>query len=302
MTTRSKSPITKEKLLDLFQTESTIIIDEPIKTIVKTIAKSIQPPSDSTLYMFSPNTIKLLESFTPGTRKYMAHDLEIDDTKIYNAEQKSEEKDELYEFFENTAVGIFLEKWVCCYLRCNCGDRFVKYENPNMPVVDIKCRDQNKSHSIEHHGPQYYQIKSSELYKTYRGYEYFQLEPYQYIHTGSIRFGKICHEIKINDPDKSLLIGYICIKYKYNTDSNINIDKLQSFILQPKYKFDKPIDTNLQYYVYGDTDIKKPIILFNPVLFNIYRFQQIQVQLENIQISQFIENKNLYIVPFNLSY
>ncbi len=37
MTTRSKSPITKEKLLDLFETESTIIIDAPIKTIAKSI-------------------------------------------------------------------------------------------------------------------------------------------------------------------------------------------------------------------------------------------------------------------------
>ncbi len=295
MTTRSKSIITKEKLLDLFESEETYIIEPNIKTLTDKFTKSYKSDtsdtSDTSLYMFTPKTQQLLDSYTPETKRYMIDDFLRDDNEIYNIEQRLEAKDDLYEYFENTAVGIFLEEWICCYLRCNCGDRFVKYQNPNMPVIDIKCN--NPIHNIDLHGPKYYQIKSSELYKTYNGYEYFQLNPYQYIHVGSPTYGKICHEITIGDPDKRLLIGYICIKYTYNSDNNITINKKESFILQPNLHLDKTIDKNLQYYEYVDTDIKKPVITFKPYLFNIFLFEQIQLKLDNIPITQFIRKINI---------
>ena len=305
MTTRSKSIITKEYLLDLFESEETYIIEPNIKIADKS-TKSYK--SDTSLYMFTPKTQQLLDSYTPETKRYMIDDFLRDDVEIYNIEQRLEAKDELYEYFENTAVGIFLEEWICCYLRCNCGDRFVKYQNPNMPVIDIKCN--NPIHNIDLHGPKYYQIKSSELHKTYKGYEYFQLNPYQYIHVGSPTYGKICHEIKINDIEKSnhdiekryynkhLLIGYICIKYTYNSDNNITINKKESFILQPNLHLDETIDKNLQYYEYVDTYIKKPVITFKPYLFNIFLFEQIQLKLDNVSITQFIRKIN--IVPNRL--
>lgn len=294
MTTRSKSLITKEYLLDLFESEQTYII-EPI--ILKK-SQIIQKPNTS-VYEFSPHTRTLLQSFTPNTRRYMIDDLRNDDEDIYKIEQALEEKDEVYTYFENTAIGVFLEEWVCYNLKCSCGDKFVKYQNPNMPVIDIKCNNDN--HNSDLYGPKYYQIKSSELYKTFRGLEYFQLEPNQYIHVGSRKYGSLCHEIKIGDIDfsnkssdkyKKLLIGYICIKYTYNTDSNINIIGNSSFILQPKLKFDKFIDLNSQYYLYPI--VERNVITFNKDLFNIYLFENIQsLNLKNISIMQFEKINNI---------
>lgn len=280
----------KNTLLELFESEPAVVIEKQIEIYKHTP----ETPSEN-MYIFTPNTQRLLESFTPKTQRMLAEDFMLDDKKVSMIEEEQEINDFLYKYFENKMIGTFLEKWICCYLRCKCDSKFVKYQNPNMPIIDIRCR--NKSHDITLYGPKYYQIKSSELYKSFMGLEYFQLEPNQYIHVGSTRYGKYCHEIKVGDIDKQLLIGYICIKYTYKNDYIINIDGNNSFILCPKIQGISAELNDLPYYSYRSYE-PKPIITFDKKLFDIYLFTNIGLNLYNINIyMQFEEHNDIQPIP-----
>ena len=224
-------------------------------------------------YSLSPNAKKILEHLTPLSKERMIIDMTNDDIDIEKSELLYEENDPLYTYFENNDVGIFMELWICSNLLCpGCKKgKLLKYLNPNMPVVDVMCSNDN--HKFED-GPKYYQIKSSEKNTFFRGSRYFNLKD-KYIHIGSIKYGKLCHQIKLGDSfdKKRILIGYICVEYVKINDRFISIDLNNSFILIPKLNLipTTPIESDLEYYTYIDTKIPK--ITFNPLLFDIFTFK-----------------------------
>jgi hypothetical protein len=208
----------------------------------------------------------------------MADELGDDDIKISEIESKTMSDDPDYSYFENKEIGIMFEKWICVHFICKCGSKYVKYNNPNMPVIDIKCS--NDEHNITLYGPKYFQIKSTQNNKlNHSGYKYFDIK-YYYIHVGSRTYGEICHNIKTSDIDKELLIGYMCITYKKIDDNNIQIIKDLSFILIPKT--DPPIILKSEkYYDYIELYPKAVMIRFNPDLFDIT-----QIDSDRININQ----------------
>lgn len=226
-------------------------------------------------YSLSPMAHNILEYLTPTSKKRMIYDMQFDDINLEKKILLEEDKDPLYTYFENNEVGIFMELWLCSNLLCpGCKiGKLLKYLNPNMPVVDVMCSNDN--HTIEY-GPKYYQIKTTEKDASFGGYKYFSLKD-KYIHTGSKKYGSLSHQIKLGDGinKKKILIGYICVEYVRNVQNNrfISIDLNTSFILIPKLELTPTslIKSDLEYYKYFDSDI--PIITFNESLFQIYTFK-----------------------------
>ncbi len=272
--------INEDYIYNLFETSNLVQITEA-KELRRSDRHNIQSKQDSSL--FSPNAQKILNRLTPISRQRMIDDFNSDDLYILKKEAKQEEIDETFIYFENQEVGQFLESWICFNMRCpGCNGILYKYKNKNMPVVDVKCI--NPNHNINN-GPKYYQIKATEQGTTFNGQEYFSLDK-QFIKIGSTRFGQLSHEVKLGDNynKKRILIGYICIEYYYNSDSQriINIDINRSFILIPNLTIQPQTldEAELKYYTYINTVI--PTITFNPILFNIYLFNKYPIEYHNI--------------------
>jgi hypothetical protein len=197
----------------------------------------------------SPQSKNLLSYFSPNTQKRLARDFYLDDEAINKYLGKAEIDDPDYVHFDPKGVGIYLELWVCVNIPCpGCGSKLYKYANPNMPVVDVRCINIFHNNNM---GPIYYQIKATEKDKIYLGHRYFSYDE-NYISTGSIKYGRICHEIRADDVvSKDILIGYICIEYRYISDNNIIIDMNKSFVLKPNLHFrPKLSQIYLTYYNY----------------------------------------------------
>jgi hypothetical protein len=245
----SKKPIqlTNDFLKNLFITsdvEEITLILKKNKSRDKSRDKS-KIAEKKMVSQYTPSTKALLEPLSERSKRRMIEDITDDNKRIKLIEQEHESDDPDYSYFENKEIGVFLEKWYCANYLCKCGGQFFKYTNLNMPVIDIKCSNHH-NHKIEIHGPRYYQVKSTEDNKIYKGYKYFDLENH-YIHVGSKRYGEICHNITTTDEDKELLIGYICITYDKINDDTIRIKEDKSFILNTKI-YDKEPKRN--YYTY----------------------------------------------------
>jgi hypothetical protein len=264
MTTK-KIIITPEYLKDMFMTSDTSLISLSSKS--KKSSKSyIEEHGELDRSKYTPFSKQLLESLTPYSRKRMADELHEDDREISRIEIKTAEDDPDYSYFENQEIGVILEKWICVNLKCNCGSKYVKYINPNMPIIDIRCS--NEKHDITLYGPKYYQIKSTQNNKlNHYGYKYFDIKEH-YIHVGSRKYGEICHSIITSDIEKDLLIGYMCITYKKINNDNIKIIKHLSFILSPKTD-SSILAKSERYYTYIEPYPKAIMISFNPDLFDI---------------------------------
>jgi hypothetical protein len=268
--------INEKKILQLFDESDMLEISKSDDKL----RRSERNPKKRLLdtYSFSPLARTILEGQTPATKIRLMHDFEKDNYDISEIEDIEENKDLSFEYYENKEVGTFLESWFCANLKCpGCNSSLLKYENLSMPIVDIKCS--NEKHDKQH-GPKYYQIKSTESDKTYRGKKYFSLQD-KYIKVGSTKYGKFCHEIKLGEESKyNLLIGYICIEYNYNPNNfrliNIDIDKsffvIPNILLQPANEDDK----KLMYYSYIP-DEKIPTIIFNEKICEVFLFKDIQI-------------------------
>jgi hypothetical protein len=140
-----------------------------------------------------------------------------------------------------------------------------------MPAVDVLCIH----HAIDK-GVKYFQIKATQSDReNVYGLKYFSYNE-NYICTGSKRFGYNCHIIKaIDNTNKDLLVGYICIEYNMVDYNNIKIDSKKSFLLLPNTEFNPNIQQNdLTFYNYIINPIysNKAIITFNPEMVNKIRF------------------------------
>lgn len=264
---KEQNIITKKDLLELFNTSKVTEII-PLKTIHDDKYDLEDDTYNDILPKeFTPFTKAILEPLTVRSKRKMVEELEEDNKRIRKIETEQESDDPNYSYFENKEIGVFLEKWYCANYKCSCGSIFLKYTKSNMPIIDIRCS--NKSHNINTFGPKYYQIKSTENNKIYKGYKYFDLDE-NYIHVGSKKYGEICHNITTidTDEDKELLIGYICITYDIITDDNnyIKIIPEKSFKLNPLIYKKEP---QQMYYTYNSRYRGAIMIDFNKTLFDI---------------------------------
>jgi hypothetical protein len=264
--------ITEQYIYNLFETENLVEVEiggekrrsERLQTVPQHLP-------------LSTNAIRILEHLSPESQERMIQDFYFDDLKLMNKQLQEEDEDISYIYFENKEIGPFIELWLCANMRCpGCKTgRLVKYANPNMPVIDVKCS--NSEHTL-FHGPKYYQIKSSESGTVFHNQNYFNLFE-KYIKVGSPRYGKICHDVKVGDDinKKQILIGYICIEYVYPSDitRKISINLNKSFILIPNLQIYLQIpdndyeSLNLKYYTYL-SEAPLPVITFDERLFKIY--------------------------------
>ena len=281
-----KYTITSEYLKNIFTTSDTSLISLSPKSDIE---KHIKIEKNT----MTPTSKRILDGLTPESRKRMADDINEDNIEFDEKERKSISDDPDYSYFENQEIGIILEKWICVNFKCKCGSNYLKYNNPNMPVIDIKCSNDN--HDITFYGPKYYQIKSTEDKKmNHHGYKYFDITKH-YIHVGSRKYGEICHSIKTSDKDKELLIGYMCITYRKINNDNIRIITKSSFILTPKTDA-SILSKSENYYEYITPYRKALIIDFKPDLF-------IKTPIESVDINIHQQyNQESIIKGLRLSY
>jgi hypothetical protein len=137
-----------------------------------------------------------------------------------------------------------------------------------MPAIDVKCS--NDKHTIEQHGPKYYQIKATESGKMWNGFKYFSLED-KYICTGSFRFGLNCHVMTSTDKDKDILIGYICLAYTRSatSDEHIILHESESFILKPNLLFQPKNAEEALWTYYSYLHTGNPRITFHIEMFEV---------------------------------
>jgi hypothetical protein len=286
--------INQQYILNLFDSSDMLEIEKSDEMLRRS---ERNPKKRSLEYGLSPIAKRILEAHTPISRGKLEVDVIEDNFKILKIEDKQEERDLSFEFYENPEVGVFLEKWICVNLTCpGCSGKLIKYASNSMPVVDIKCS--NKEHD-EKYGPKYYQVKSTESGKIHGGQPYFSLTN-KFIKVGSTRFGKICHEVSLGDDisKRKMLIGYICIEYNYDQNNFrlINFDMKKSFFVIPDLlkTANNDDEKKEQYYTYLDEG-KIPKITYNDKLCEIYLFEQIKLSKDlfrNIDLNQrFIENK-----------
>ncbi len=293
--------INQQYILNLFDSSDMLSIHKSEDKLKRSERISRKRPLE---YGLSPNAKRILEAHTPISRAKLEVDFVKDNLKVLKIEEKQEERDLSFEFYENPEVGVFLEKWICVNLTCpGCSGKLIKYASNSMPVVDIKCS--NKDHD-EKYGPKYYQVKSTESGTSHGGQPYFSLTN-KFIKVGSTRFGKICHEVSLGDDinKRKMLIGYICIEYNYDQNNFrlINLDMKKSFFVIPDLSKAATNDDEKkeQYYTYLDEG-KIPKITFNEKLCGIYLFEQIKLSKDlfrNIDLNEiFIEKKYFEPIAF----
>ncbi len=262
--------INEEYIYNLFETQNKKeIIINGIKRKSERLKIQLTEQNETSL---SPNAKNILEYLTPYSKERMINDMISDDKDLKIEEILEENNDIEYTYFENKEVGTFMELYICSNFICpGCKKgKLLKYINPNMPIIDAICS--SDEHKYEH-GPKYYQIKTTEKDTSYNGMKYFD-KKLKYIHTGSKKYGKLCHEVKLGDDfnKKKILISYICIQYTKN-ERIISIDLNESFIIIPNLYMEAITleENELKYYSYLDTKI--PYITFNLSLCNLYTFK-----------------------------
>jgi hypothetical protein len=244
-------------------------------------------------YHLSPQSRELLSYFSPETQKRLARDFYLDELSINKYLEKQEIDDPNYIYYNASGVGTYLELWVCVNIPCpGCRHKLYKYANPNMPVVDVRCINPNHN---EKYGPIYYQIKATQKGAVYAGYKYFSYDE-EYISTGSVKYGYNCHIIRVDDiTSRDLLVGYICVEYIYTdpTFNKIIIDMNNSFVLIPNLQFQPTIyQKDLTYYEYLSTSV--PIIKFNNIMVNKYRFSELYQSFGTIPLSNYYDARKIY--------
>ena len=220
--------------------------------------------TEEILIKLSPQAKEILSHLSPDSQYRLARDFYLDNIK--NEALINQVDDPDYIQFNPSANGLYLEFWVCANIPCPiCGNKLYKYANPNMPAVDVICINHNLDRGVK-----YFQIKATQSDRVdVYGLKYFSYKE-NYVCTGSKRFGYNCHIIKaIDNTNKDLLIGYICIEYNMSNYNNIKINSSKSFLLLPDTQF-KPttIEQNdWTFYSYRDNP-HKAIITFNPEMVN----------------------------------
>jgi len=156
-----------------------------------------------------------------------------------------------------------IEYFISSELKCPvCGEKELYfYENNSMPVADLVCRSDNISHNSH---SRFFQVKTKHRIDS----NYFS-KTNQTIHTGSIRYGKVIHDI--TDTDKSYAINYICICLVVPGDgSSPQIENGESFILLPNisengpfYYYPNPIERKVKWYSNKNTLVEDFSIMFD---------------------------------------
>ncbi len=225
------------------------------------------------LHKISPLTQSIIDQLHNDEIKKYIEDYIKDNHILKVIEERQEDEDPDFSFKDPSNVGVFLEYWTCINIGCPvCGYELKKYLIPTMPVIDIIC--DNPAHTIDM-GVKYFQIKATE-YNQDAHYLYFTLNEIQdspngFIKVGSRRYGELSHTIKPSEPlkNKELLIGYICIVYKYiKNDASgriISIVNNKSFILLPNINSSNITRDNDYYYRYLANKKNYPVISYNPL-------------------------------------
>lgn len=229
-----------------------------------------EPSAKRVFDVLSPQSVKILASFSPETQMKLATDFIRDERNIQRQIGILDLDDPNYVNYNSSQVGTDLEYWVCVNMTCpGCNGKLYKYANPNMPAVDVICI--NPNHTLNN-GPKFYQIKTTEAGTVHKGLLYFSLED-EYICVGSPNFGYNCHVMTFDDEYKDILVGYICLAYRYNNDkTRIRLDITKSFILIPNLLFEPKNDeertsTYYNYIQLGPT----PVIKFNTNMIKVIR-------------------------------
>ena len=208
--------------------------------------------------------------------------------KLDDADQEALEalsKDEDYN--PEDEKGKLIEEWLAENMKCPCcNEKSLRlYFSQNMPVVDLVCI--NEEHS--NNRVRFFQVKSRNINSQPLPFfepntQYFDITdiPNNYIHVGSRKKGEFSHSIKTTDPDKSILIGYICVEYN-NTNDEINILN-SSIVILPNLDYK---ETEEFYYNYLDPI--KPIIRFNPNP-KINSISNVRRYLDTFTITNFVKN------------
>jgi hypothetical protein len=271
--------ITPEYILNLFETSPTVIITEG-KSVTSDKYNSSKKRRGENLSRVlrdterfdynerqanSPITQRILEHagpLTPGSKTNLLGLISKDTQRVNLITKEQEKLDKLYKQYYDSELGVFIERWICSKIKCpGCKKgKLLKFVNSSFPVIDVKC--DGKNHDIEKHGPLYFQIKAtngfakSGLYPNY--FDFNKDSDKSYIKIGSKRFGSLSHSVRVNSPldIKKLLIGYICVHYRTNTETktgslrlSINFDT--SFILIPDIA-KKEVPENYYTYIDGE--------------------------------------------------
>lgn len=315
---QKKKPQKRKKNSDniIEQKQQEIVINEDIEDmkepeiIINQLPdkRTKRPPQSLADFHTTNLTPKILYNLSPESKRRLAEDIEGDNEAIQYATNLAEESDPDYIQYNN--YGKLIEMWIADNMRCPCCKQFTlrRYDNPNMPIVDVVCI--NELHTIDD-GVRFFQIKSSNgVY--FRGIPYFNYSPEEnmrnidnskyitaknIIRVGSKNFGKHVHNITPYDDDdiKILLVGYICVTYVEDTENQkLFINRTNSFIVLPKRhnisrnlfdgveKKQSELITDRWYYRYCTRDKrnmaqeKHPIIKFNIRSNNVITFSNLK--------------------------
>ena len=276
------------------------------KPIPKKMVQDYMTPKKPTLLLdnVSPFTIDLVSRLNPEEAAKYIKDYLQEKKYIEIIEKGQADTDPDYKYTSNTEVGAYVELWVCANMKCPiCNGELVKYTLLNMPVIDIKCINSKHKYNM---GPKFFQIKATEQNNAF---PYFTLNPFLnntngFIVVGSRRLGELSHSVKPSDSDKQkqILIGYICLTYKYSdtTKRNIRLTRKQSFILIPQITVDTKIitDANDYYYKYVDNIYKKPVITFNEVFVKVILFSN----MNDVNFKKQVITDNAIIINLDIMY
>jgi hypothetical protein len=295
--------------------DDTLYTEEPLNTVLSREIPFMPPQTPIRKTAFKTD----IESVSPYTRNIISL-LSKEDAVKYVADYLKENKtakriqddidsnDPEFTYTLASEVGIFLEYWVCVNIKCPiCMGELHKYILTNMPVIDVKCSNEKHTFNM---GPKYFQIKASDedsalLYFTLNSF--FDQE-HGFITVGSRNPGNFSHRVKPSEAiqirhedDKKLLIGYICIEYKYYSANKryIKLNLHKSFILLPKLKIaSKILINNDYYYKYIQTITGKPTIIYNPEFVQMRRFESLTDDL----LKKVLNSKKQIIINLDTIY
>jgi hypothetical protein len=285
--------ITHDVLRRIFNEEEYVIVYIPEKSAEPPPTRRQKTYADASA-SFTPFSTALLASATPGTsRRELAAALRKDDAAVQAQEEISDLDDPNYKFFNSSDVGIKLEYWVCANMRCpGCTTGVLyKYQNPNMPAVDVICT--NPNHTLQM-GPKFYQIKTTLSGTYHEGRRYFSKKD-RYICVGSYKYGYNCHVMRPDNPNIDILIGYICIEYNIIKDNDIKIINTNSFILIPNLLYKPTTDTYYEYISIPPNNIT--VIEFKPDMFEIRDIPSKIIDL-NVNYKTIVPVKNIALLKY----
>jgi len=187
-------------------------------------------------------------------------------------------------FYQN--LGKIIEIYISINFSCPYCNKcsLSLYCKPNMPIIDIQCK--NDTHPNDK--VKYFQVKSSNNMNTvmtkwygcyFTNYSDDNNKKIQFKVSNINPMSIVIHSINPKSSYKKFAIGYICIKYWYDSENKqIIIDKSSSFIALPNITIN---DSDEQYYIHDVHNIPKNIIEVNRKLCTI-------INLENNPINDTI--------------